>query len=78
MVGRPIQLGGAPSAVAAGEGSVWVSNAGDGTVQRIDPDAQSFDGDPIDVGGAPAGVAVGGGSVWVTLSADDRLVRIEP
>src|SRR5206468_10981725 len=34
---RPVKAGSAPRAVAVGEGSVWVTNEGDGTVSRIDP-----------------------------------------
>ena len=32
-----IPVGDEPVAVAVGAGSVWVANAGDGTVSRIDP-----------------------------------------
>jgi len=45
---------------------VWVANAGDGTVSRIDP-AKAEVIRTIEVGGAPAGVAVANGLVWVTV-----------
>ena len=48
-----------------GAGAVWVANAGDGTVWRIDP--VTYEVETIDVGGAPAGIAVAAGRVWVTV-----------
>ncbi len=35
--GEPVEVGSRPSGIATGEGSVWVANAGDGTVSQIDP-----------------------------------------
>ena len=66
IVGQ-VPLGGRPGGVAAGAGSVWVTNAEHGTVLRIDPRAGSIV-DTIHVGGAPTGVAVGDGGVWVANS----------
>ena len=60
-----IQVGDEPSAVAVGQGAVWVANAGDGTVTRIDP--VTYAPTSISVGGAPAGIAVAGGRVWVSV-----------
>ena len=37
VVGEPIDVGNQPRGVAVGEGSVWVANAGEDTVTRIDP-----------------------------------------
>ena len=37
LVGEPIRVGNGPTAVAFGEGSVWVTNVDDQTVSRIDP-----------------------------------------
>jgi peptide/nickel transport system substrate-binding protein len=57
---------------------VWVANSLDGTVSRIDPDANAVAGDPIRVGNNPAAVAFGEDAVWVT-NVDDRSVsRIDP
>jgi DNA-binding beta-propeller fold protein YncE len=36
---KPLRVGDRPSGIAVGEGGVWVANAGDGTVTRIDPGA---------------------------------------
>jgi YVTN family beta-propeller protein len=65
-----------PSAIAIGEGSVWVANAGDNTVSRINPRTASEVRAPT-VGGRPLGVAVGAGYVWVTSEADDLVFRID-
>ena len=61
------KVGLAPIGVAFGAGSIWVANAGDGTVSRIDP----FTGRvvrTIDVGGSPTGIVVVGDEVWVTVA----------
>ncbi len=56
--------------MAVGEGSVWVANAGDGTVTRIDPARATVVGDPIPVGRDPRELAVGEGFVWVANAGD--------
>jgi virginiamycin B lyase len=38
LVTDTIRVGNAPAGLAVGEGAVWVTNAGDGTVSRVDPD----------------------------------------
>jgi YVTN family beta-propeller protein len=65
-----------PSAIAIGEGSVWVANAGESNVSRINPRTASEVGD-LTVGRRPRGVTVGAGSVWVTNEADDTVTRID-
>jgi virginiamycin B lyase len=61
-------VGDGPAAIAVGAGAVWVANAGDGTISRIDP--RSFEVvKTIKTGNAPAGIAVGGGFVWVSVQA---------
>ena len=52
--------------MAVGEGLVWVANAGDGTVSRIDPVSNELVG-TTDVGNAPSGVVFAGGLVWVAV-----------
>jgi YVTN family beta-propeller protein len=71
--------GRAPAGAAFGEGSLWVANHAENTVDRFDP--RSFGGGPvvvIKVGRGPSGVAVGGGFVWVTNTDDDSVSRIDP
>jgi YVTN family beta-propeller protein len=55
-----------PVALAVDERAVWVANAGDGTVSRIDPRTARVVA-TIQVGHRPQGVAVAGGAVWVTV-----------
>ena len=73
---KEVAVGSGPGAIAIGAGSVWVA-AGDGTISRIDPDAnlvtQTF---PLDR--TPSGIAFGDGAVWVTTSEDRRVRRISP
>jgi branched-chain amino acid transport system substrate-binding protein len=65
-IGAPIRVGTTPGRVTAGEGSVWVLNADDRTVSRIDPRTghvtppKALTGD-----GTPAAIAIGEGSLWV-------------
>ena len=60
-----VPAGRQPSDVALGFGSVWVANAGDGTVSRIDPDTREVVA-TIDLGVSVEGIATGAGGVWVT------------
>jgi class 3 adenylate cyclase/DNA-binding beta-propeller fold protein YncE len=62
-------------ALAAGEGSIWVTNGGSDTVLRIDPvDVMAVS---IHVSGRPDAVTVGHAGVWVA-STDGELTRIDP
>ena len=72
-----IKVGESPSAVAAASDGVWVTNATDDTVSRIEPSTHEVR-QTIDVGGGPAGVAVGGGAVWVANGLDGTVSRIDP
>jgi DNA-binding SARP family transcriptional activator/ABC-type branched-subunit amino acid transport system substrate-binding protein/streptogramin lyase len=59
-----VPLGTAPSAVAVGEGSVWVVDADDRTVSQIDVETHT----PLrtfSTSATPTDVAVGAGSVWI-------------
>ena len=71
-LGTPISVGLQPTAIAAGEGAIWVANTGADTVERIQP--ATAGGAPtteqIDVGDAPTGLAVGAGAVWVANAGD--------
>jgi YVTN family beta-propeller protein len=72
-----VRLGSSPSAVAAGEGSVWVTNYDAGTVSRIDVPTRTVV-DTIPTGSVPTGIAVGAGAVWVTDNFGHRVSRIDP
>jgi YVTN family beta-propeller protein len=58
-----VPVGGTPTSIAAGEGAIWVLNADDQTVSRVDPasaTARSFG-----TGATPVDLAVGEGGVWI-------------
>jgi YVTN family beta-propeller protein len=70
-----VPLGSPADGIAAGAGSVWVSNRLDGTVSRIDP--ETYDVRTIDVGGRPAGLAFDAGSLWVANSDLRAVAQID-
>jgi YVTN family beta-propeller protein len=71
-----VDVGNEPSAIAAGAGSLWVTNSADGTVTRIDP--ATLVATTIPVGHGPDAVAVNAAGVWVANAGDNTLVRIDP
>jgi YVTN family beta-propeller protein len=77
VVGDPIPVQRNPVAVASGAGSVWVANARNGSVTRIDSTTATVDGAPIDVGREPSAVAVGADTVWVANGRDDTVSRLD-
>lgn len=64
-----------PTGIAAGSRSIWIVNAGDETVTRLDP-ATGKVIDAVAVGDRPAGVAVGHGAAWVANQGSDTVSRI--
>jgi DNA-binding beta-propeller fold protein YncE len=75
---EPVAVGGNPRELAVGEGFVWVANAGDGTVTRIEPAKGEVVGEPIAVGEDPIGIAVGAGAVWTANFHDGTVSKIQP
>jgi streptogramin lyase len=60
-------------------GSVWVANAEDGTVDRLDPATGTLRGQPIGIGGDDlSGIAVGFGSVWIADGNAGTITKIDP
>jgi YVTN family beta-propeller protein len=77
-VGASVDLGGGPDGIAVGDdGTVWVSDANRGTVQRIDAKSNEPVGDPIPVGPAPDGIATAKKVTWVASTGDNKVRRIE-
>jgi YVTN family beta-propeller protein len=76
-VGRAIPLGPAPSGIAMGAGSVWVADALQGTVRRIDGLRRRTIA-TIRVGRQPYGLTFAAGSLWVTNSDEHTVSRIDP
>jgi YVTN family beta-propeller protein len=72
-----VPLGGRPSAIAVGEGSVWVGNADERTLLRIDPRTRGIV-NTIGLGKVPTGATVGGGSVWVVSQEANVVLEIDP
>ena len=73
---RTVALGGATD-VAVGLGAVWVSDAANGRVLRINPQTDQVT-DAINVGTGPSAIALGDGSGWVANSLDGTVSRIDP
>jgi YVTN family beta-propeller protein len=63
------------SAVAVGEGAVWVTN-GNAEVVRVDPETNEVVA-TIQVGNDPSAIATGDGAVWVADSVDNTVTRID-
>ncbi len=58
------QAGNTPSTIVAGEGAVWVLNADDRTISKIDPETRQIV-KTFGTGGTTTDLAVGEGAVWV-------------
>jgi YVTN family beta-propeller protein len=58
-----IPVGRTPTSVSSGEGSVWVLNADDQTISRIDPQTKGVQ--TFGTGTLPTDLAAGAGAVWV-------------
>jgi YVTN family beta-propeller protein len=63
--------------VAVGEGAVWVANAIENTVTKIDPETGEHL-EEIPVGEQPEAIAVGHGAVWVASVVDGSIWRLDP
>jgi YVTN family beta-propeller protein len=72
-----VGVGRTPTHMALGDGALWVTNADDGTVSRIDPRTRTVV-QTIPVGSSPNGITTGNGAVWVANSLDRSVSRIDP
>lgn len=70
-----VQVGTSPDAVAYGAGALWIANAADGTVTRVDPRRDAVV-QTIPVGAQPAAITVAGQDVWVADHGDSTVYRI--
>jgi YVTN family beta-propeller protein len=66
-----------PTAVAVGEGSVWVANADDNSILRLDPGTGRVQA-TIVVGHKPRAIAIGGGVPGVWVNALNGVWKIDP
>ena len=76
-LGGSVALPAAPTRMASGLGSLWVTQFDDHSVARIDPRDHAVR-QTIGVGSGPSGVVVGAGAVWVANSLDGTVSRIDP
>jgi YVTN family beta-propeller protein len=58
-----VPVGATPAAVAVGGGGVWVLNADDQTISRVDPTTKEVR--TLGIGATPTDVAAGPGGVWI-------------
>jgi YVTN family beta-propeller protein len=65
-----------PTGIIFADGAIWVANAGDGVVTRIDPDSRATR--QISVGEGPTALASSAGAVWVANTAARTISRIDP
>ena len=73
-----VPIGGRPVSIALGAGAVWVVNADDETVLRIDPKTKRVVKTIGGLGTDVTSIAFGFGSVWVAGGNDGTVVRIDP
>ena len=71
----PINLPSRPTSIALGADALWVANA-DGTITRIDPEANRVTA-TVDLGGSATAVVADAHGVWVA-DRDGFLVRLDP
>jgi YVTN family beta-propeller protein len=72
-----VPLGGRPSGIAVGLGSVWAGNVDDETLLRINPRTRRVV-ETIGLGAAPTAMAIGAGSVWVLSLEENAVLQVDP
>ncbi len=68
-------MGGEPTALAFGRGSLWVADGENGRVDQINP-ATNVTANRVTTGNAPRGIAITRDAVWVTSAVDGQVDRI--
>jgi YVTN family beta-propeller protein len=71
-----IPVGAGPADVLVSDGAVWVANAGQGTVSRVDPATNTVT-TTIQVGRNPVRLAAGFKSIWVANQTEQTISRID-
>jgi YVTN family beta-propeller protein len=71
-----IPVDASPVDAVVADGAVWVANAGQGTVSRIDPATNAVTG-TTPVGRNPVRLAAGFGSVWVANKTSNTVSRLD-
>jgi streptogramin lyase/predicted Ser/Thr protein kinase len=77
---EPIQVGVGPTAVAVGDGALWIANEADDTVTRVTLAGlgQPASSSTFAVGDGPVDVAVDDDGVWVANKLDRSVTRLDP
>jgi YVTN family beta-propeller protein len=81
VASEPIYVGGNFTAIASGEGSMWMvsgDEGDDGVLTRIDPATGAIVGERTRLGGRPYDVTTGAGSVWVANYGSGSVTRLDP
>ncbi|HWH65933.1 MAG TPA: ABC transporter substrate-binding protein, partial [Gaiellales bacterium] len=73
---RTIPVGNGATGIVFGKGAVWVANALDGTVTRIDPSSGAVTAQRVATG--ITSIAVAGDSVWAASPQAGRVYRLDP
>ena len=73
-----VPIGGQPVAMTLGGGSLWVANADDQTVIRINPKTRKVEDTIGGLGNNLSDLAFAFGSLWVAGGNDGTLMRIDP
>ena len=71
-----VPVGSQPSKVSIGEGAVWVLNADDRTISRIDPRSHSVR--TFSAGAPILDIATGAGKLWVAHGPSGTVARVDP
>jgi peptide/nickel transport system substrate-binding protein len=71
-----VPVGNDPAGLAVADGALWVSDASNRVVDRVDTRSKTVV-DTIGVGNGPTAVAVSGGTVWVVNSLDATVSAID-
>lgn len=77
----PVYVGGNFTAIASGEGSMWMisgDEGDDGVLTRIDPTTAEIVGERARLAGRPYDVTTGAGSVWVANHSAGTVTRLDP
>ena len=65
------------TAIANGEGALWVADSKANTVTRVNPNTNVI-GESITVGKTPIAIATGAESIWTLNGGDGSISRIDP
>jgi YVTN family beta-propeller protein len=75
-VAATIPVGASPVDVLVGQDAVWVANAGQGSVSRVDPATNTVIR-TVQVGRKPVRLAAGFGSIWVANQTGQSVSRLD-